>query len=98
MHKQIVVSLYDLRFVSVECPHCKTVVTLDMQEPQGLARDYANAFCPKECPGCQKDYDTAIRPSVDSFQKAYKALVGISDRISFRGPMQSISRTSEPEP
>jgi hypothetical protein len=89
MHKQLVVSLADLRFVSIECPLCKTVVTLDMKEPHELAQKYDNAFCPKDCPGCRKQYDSAIRPNVDSFQKSYQALGEIADRISFRGETES---------
>jgi phage FluMu protein Com len=88
MHKQIVISLADLRFVSIECPECKTVVTMDMQETHEFAQKH-DAFTPKECPGCSRQYDIAIRPNVDKFQKAYKALVEIADRISFRGNAES---------
>ncbi len=71
MRKQIVISLADLRFVSVECPECRTVVTMDMQEPHEFAQKH-DAFTPKECPGCSRQYDSAIRPNVDKFQKAYQ--------------------------
>jgi hypothetical protein len=89
MHKQIVVSLSDLRFVSVACPLCKTIVTLDMKEPHELAQKHDNAFCPKDCPGCRKQYDSAIRPSIDGFQKAYAALGAIASQVSFQGEVES---------
>lgn len=84
MHKELVVSLKDLRYVSIACPHCRTVVILDMQERSsfGENNDY---FCPKQCPGCQTTYDTAIQPGIDGFQKCYKKLSTIADRVSFRG-------------
>ena len=85
MYKQFVVSLADLRFFSIECQLCKTVVTLDMKDVHELAQKYDNAFCPKDCAGCRRQYDSAIRPNVDAFQKAYHALFAIADRVSFRG-------------
>ena len=85
MTKQLAISLADLRYVSVHCPHCRTVVTLDMKEPSEFAQTHDGAFCPKQCPGCRDDYDTAIRPSVDAFQKSYHALMEIAERVSFLG-------------
>lgn len=84
----MVISLADLRFVSIECPECKTLVTMDMQEPHEFAQKHG-AFTPNECPGCSRQYDSAIRPNVDKFQKAYQSLILIADRISFRGNIES---------
>jgi hypothetical protein len=89
MHKELVVSLADLRFVSITCPTCRTVVTLDLKEPSEFAQKHDGAFSPKQCPGCRQDYDTAIRPSIDTFQRAYGSLIKIADRISFRGEPES---------
>ena len=89
MQKQIVVSLADLRYVSVHCPRCRTTVTLDMKEPSEFAKKYDGAFVPKECPGCREDYDTAIRPSVGAFQSSYHSLSEIAERVSFSGEPQS---------
>lgn len=88
MHKEIVVSLTDLRYVSIECPHCRTKVILDMKERSELSKQH-EFFTPKECPGCQKQYDTAIPTSLDGFLKSYESLSGIADRISFRGSTEA---------
>lgn len=83
MQKQFVVSLADLRFVSIECPTCKTLVTMDMKEPHELTAKY-DAFTPKDCPACRHQYDSAVRPGVDALQRAYAALIPIANRVSFR--------------
>lgn len=83
MQKQYVVSLTDLRFVSIECPTCRTLVTMDMKEPHEFTAKY-DAFTPKDCPACRHQYDSAVRPGVDAFQRAYAALAGIAERISFK--------------
>lgn len=88
MQKQLVVSLADLRFVSIECPTCRTLVTMDMKDPHELKVKH-DAFTPKDCPACRNQYDSAIRPGVDAFQRAYAALIGIADRVSFRVDAES---------
>jgi len=84
MYKQFVVSLADLRYVSIACPKCRTKVVLDMEEPSAFSRKQ-DFFAPKECPGCRKDYDTDIRPAIDRFQQAYQSVLEIADRITFQG-------------
>jgi hypothetical protein len=32
IHRQLVISLADLRYVSIECPNCNSVLTLDMEK------------------------------------------------------------------
>jgi len=91
MHKELVVSLADLRYVSISCQNCRTVVTLDMKTPSEFAQKNDGAFAPKQCPGCRQDYDTAIRPSVESFQRSYHSLMEIAGRISFRGEAEIMS-------
>jgi hypothetical protein len=88
MQKQYVVPLTDLRFVSIGCPTCRTLVTMDMKEPHEFTAKY-DAFTPKDCPACRHQYDSAIRPGVDAFQRAYVALIGIADRVSFRVDAES---------
>lgn len=90
MYKEIVVSLADLRYLSIECPICHTKVTLDMKDKSELAKKYA-FFTPIECPGCQTKYDTAIPQTIDSFQKSYASLLEIAERISFHGPVEKES-------
>ena len=83
MQKQFVVSLADFRFVSIECQTCRTLVTMDMKEPHEFTEKY-DAFTPKDCPACRRQYDSAVRPGVDALQRAYAALGPIADRVSFR--------------
>ncbi len=89
MQKQIVISLMDLRYVSIECPHCKTVVTLDMKGGLGDLGKKHKVFTPEKCPACPADYDTAIKENVDGFCRAYQSLLPIAERISFRGEPES---------
>ena len=84
MYKQFVVSLADLRYVSIACPICKTKVVLDMEEPSEFSRKH-EVFMPKQCPGCREDYDAAIRLAIDRFQQAYQSVLEIADRITFQG-------------
>lgn len=83
MRQEPVVSLTDLRYVSIECPLCRTRVVLDMAEISEHAKK-EGVFAPAECPGCRVRYDTAIRPGIDQFQQAYQKLVPIAG-ISFHG-------------
>jgi hypothetical protein len=81
---QAIISLEDLRYVSIECPLCKTSVTLDMKETLGELPQKYGFFAPKDCPGCKQPYDTAIRPSIDGFRNSYRSLLEIADRVTFR--------------
>jgi hypothetical protein len=80
---ETIISLPDIRYVEIHCP-CGTKVTLDMEKPHALAEKYG-AFTPKECPGCKNDYDSAVRPAVDGFQRAYHSLLAIPKNVTFRG-------------
>lgn len=84
MHKELVISIADLRYVCILCPHCQTKVVLDMKEKAPFAAKHG-IFAPKKCPGCYAEYDSAIQPNVDDLQRAYQSLIEIADRISFRG-------------
>jgi hypothetical protein len=84
MQSDFVISLSDMRYVEIHCEHCRTKVTLDMQDVSEFSEKYG-AFAPKTCPGCRKDYDTAIMPAVDAFQRAYQSLLQIPKSITFRG-------------
>jgi hypothetical protein len=84
MHKEMVFSLTDLRYVTVSCEHCKTRVILDLKEKPQIYGE-RGIFLPKECPGCRKNYDSALKPGLESLQKAYDDLTPIEKRIAFRG-------------
>ncbi|MGA2267561.1 MAG: hypothetical protein ABSH44_03725 [Bryobacteraceae bacterium] len=82
MRRQITITVGELRYISINCPHCRTVMTLDMLEPSEIATKH-KCFGPLRCSVCEKDYDSAIRPNVDALWKAYQSLRQIEDRISF---------------
>jgi phage FluMu protein Com len=83
MHRQIRITVGELRYISITCPNCRTVVTLDMREPSKLLATTRNCFTPAKCPGCTDEYDSAIRPNVDQLWRAYTALQQIEKRVSF---------------
>jgi hypothetical protein len=66
MQSEFIVSLSDLRYVEIHCSNCSTKVTLDMKNPSELSEKHG-FFAPKECPGCRREYDSAIRPAIDGF-------------------------------
>ena len=82
--EETIVSLTDIRYVEIHCSNCATKVTLDMEEPSEFSKKYGE-FTPKMCPGCRRDYDSAVRPAVDAFQRAYRSLIVIPKSVSFRG-------------
>ena len=84
MREQIVVSAADLRFVTIQCRHCNTSVTLDLDaefEP-GIAgrRPFLS---PRECPRCDSPFDSAVPASVNDLRKVYKALAGLGNAVTF---------------
>ena len=84
MQREFIVSLADLRYVTITCPQCRTQVTLDMKEPSEFSKNH-EYFAPSKCPGCHNLYDTAIAPAVNGFQRSYELVSAIADRISFKG-------------
>lgn len=90
MQSEFIVSLPDLRYVEIHCSHCSTIVTLDMEELTEFGAKYG-VFAPNECPGCRNQYDSAVKPAVDGFQRAYRSLLKLPKSVTFRG-MPSASR------
>jgi hypothetical protein len=84
VHTIHLISIADIRYVVIECPHCRTRVTLDLKERSSFAEKHG-IFAPKECPGCRTAYDSAIQPNLDQLQRAYQSLLEIADRIRFHG-------------
>jgi hypothetical protein len=84
MQTNFVISLADMRYVEIHCDKCAATVTLDMEKPFDFSGG-KGAFAPKECPGCHKDYDSAIKPAVNDFQQAYQSLLQIPKSVTFRG-------------
>jgi hypothetical protein len=82
--KELIVLLSDIRYVEIHCSHCTTKVTLDMQEPSEFSKKHG-VFTPKLCPGCHSEYDSAVAPAVDGFQRAYRLLIAVPRSVTFRG-------------
>jgi hypothetical protein len=83
MHEQFVVSIQDLRFVALPCRHCSTRVTLDFNaefEPDGKRAPFE---APKACPRCANPFDSAVPEAVNGMRKAWKALAGLGDGVTF---------------
>ena len=87
MQRQIVISLADLRYVSLECDHCHSILTLDMAKVSEHQEKYG-VFFPRVCSVCQKAFDTATE-NLDSFRRCYRSLLPIAGRITFRGELES---------
>lgn len=82
MRKTLLISLVDLRFVSVSCKHCRTRVLLDLREPSEHAKTFGTLL-PNECPGCRAGYDSALNPGLLALQSAYRELLKIEKQIEF---------------
>jgi hypothetical protein len=84
MKSDVLILLEDICFVEIHCSHCGTFVTMDMKEEKPII-GRPGAFAPKTCPGCQKDYDSAVRTGVDGFKSAYQTLLNFPSSVTFRG-------------
>jgi hypothetical protein len=87
MHKQLVVSLADLRYISVECKNCSSSVTLDMTKVSDHQRQYG--FTPAVCPACRNNYDTAVK-NINQLRDAYDSLLCVADQLTLRGDTEAI--------
>jgi len=94
MHRQLVISLEDLRYVSIECPNCNSVLTLDMQKESEHQKKH-RLFVPGLCTVCQKGFDSAM-PYVTQFRDIYLTLLPIASKITFRGSMEPTEISSDP--
>ena len=86
MHRQLVVSLKDLRYISVECKNCGTSITLDMTKESDHQKQHG--FTPLVCSVCRQSYDTAIK-NVNQFRDAYESLLCITDQLTLRGETET---------
>lgn len=95
MHQQNVCSVLDLRYVCVACQNCKTKVIIDLEEFATLLNKHRTAALAQDkpvCPGCDQEYDSAVKPGLRAVRTAFELLRPISDRITFLGePENAIS-------
>lgn len=85
MHNQIVVSLEDLRYVCIRCPHCNSRTILDLTAKFDYSPERPK-FATEQCSTCYQRIDSAVA-ELNNFQRAYLALrdAGISKFLSFYG-------------
>lgn len=87
MHRELVVSVADLRYVCLRCKQCNTTVTFDLQEPSQFTQKHG-VLAPKDCPVCRTEYDVALRQGIDGFYRAFKPMLDVADWITFRGKVE----------
>ena len=87
LQRQIVCSLRDLRYVSVECKHCHSFLTVDMTTQTDF-QTQNNVFIPAACPVCRQGYDSALK-NLFTMRSVYEALLPVGDRITFRSQPES---------
>lgn len=83
MNKQIIVSMKDLRYASILCPHCNTRVTLDFAKEFGGESDRDRFKSPHQCPRCHANYDSAIPTALDAMQRVYSNLREHEKAVNF---------------
>ena len=83
MRQEVVCSLSDLVYVCIGCKHCETKVVVDLRELTKL-RENDESTLGKECPGCRKDYDSALTSGLNALARAFQTLTAIEGTISFR--------------
>jgi hypothetical protein len=88
MSKELVISVGDLRYLSVDCAHCKTNVTVDLgyKPPPPQAGELApEQVVPlSQCPTCRNLFDSRIPENIDSLRAIYLDLVKHKVQVSFR--------------
>lgn len=86
MHRQLVVSLTDLRYISVECKNCGSSITLDMTRESDHQKQWG--FAPAACSVCRQNYDTAIK-NINHFRDAYVLLLCVADQVTLQGEAET---------
>jgi hypothetical protein len=89
VHERTIVSIRDLRFATLHCPHCNTRVTLDF-DAEYASGPHAPFTAPRECPRCANPFDSAIPPAVEAIRRAWKALAGLRDAVSFESQAEAV--------
>jgi 4-hydroxy-3-methylbut-2-en-1-yl diphosphate synthase IspG/GcpE len=98
MRQEFEITLKDLRFVSMKCTECHTVVILDMDrkaEVSAVTRE--SVFALVACPTCGRAFDSALPKSVAALHDAY---VNVPDRlrdsITFRTGISLVPASTAP--
>lgn len=73
MTHEVIVPIGDLRYLSLECFHCKTHIVLDMDVEIKATMIRSNAS-PLVCSMCDSPFDSAVSANLGLLRKAYKEL------------------------
>ena len=65
-HTEFEIALNDLRFFSLKCAECSTVITLDMERGTGQT-----VFSLTSCPICNRAFDSCVPNILHALHTAY---------------------------
>lgn len=71
MHKELLLSLSDIRYISIGCPSCATRVVLDLGEAPAVDRNTGDPILPRACPNCRSPFDSALISAVRTLREAF---------------------------
>lgn len=94
MTKELRIDLGDLECIVIQCPACQTQIRLGFTSQLGRSNQ---APAPLEwCPGCQTNFGSSLRNTVEALRQNIDTLKGLSASVGFQitAPMnlQSCSR------
>ena len=75
MHREIIIPLEDLRYLTVECGDCHARIGLDLES------DSLNIVA---CPGCHADFDPGVARHVVALSSTYKHRKAAKHTFAFR--------------
>jgi hypothetical protein len=87
MVKELIVSISDLRYISVDCSHCKTKVTVDLgyrPEPQQKGEIPEEILSLSQCPTCRTRFDSRVPENITNFRRIYQDLVTNKIEVNFQ--------------
>lgn len=84
MHKELVISVADLRYVCIRCQTWRTTVTLDRQEPPKF-RENHTPLLQSTVPVAERNMTLLQGRGIDDLHRVFKLLSRVKNRISFRG-------------
>jgi hypothetical protein len=83
IRKELIVSLDDIRFIRISCPHCNTTLRLMLGEIRSQTKQ-GITFVPDACSVCRQPIDSAI-DRVAIIQLAYHQLASLGKDSSSMG-------------
>lgn len=72
----------DLAVICIQCKHCKAEVTVDLRrQEQRRILEKTNRL---ECPACRREFDSALRDALISFDSWSAQVKQSGEEVSFR--------------